>query len=103
MTQAEVELILGPPGNYQSGPTESDPSLDQALCAARNSFGRGEDFESATTLIRWSSDTLFIFVALGPNGTVVAATPMVTKRVHQGPLDNLLWRAKRHWRRWFPE
>jgi hypothetical protein len=24
------------------------------------------------------------------------------KRVEQGPLANLLWRAKRQWHRWFP-
>jgi hypothetical protein len=25
------------------------------------------------------------------------------RRAHQPPLENLIWRAKRQWRKWFPE
>jgi hypothetical protein len=99
MTFAEVEAILGPPGDHTSGPTETN---DPTWFAVTDSFGEPDAILSASTLMEWSSDTIHIWVAFGFEGTVTAAMPSIKNRITQSPLDNLLWRAKRQWHRWFP-
>jgi hypothetical protein len=49
------------------------------------------------------TDGAAVIVSFGPSGEVAEATYMTWAREEQSPLDNLLWRAKRQWRRWFPE
>jgi hypothetical protein len=96
MSLAEVEAILGPPGDYRTGPT------------AYEEVGPTEEYDP--TRMEWWTDTLLIdidFDETGPlerGGTQRAAKAWVDPctRVPQGPLDNLLWRAKRQWHRWFP-
>ena len=53
----------------------------------------------------WMSDREFVVVFFDQAGRVMR--PEVPgyirgERELQGPLDNLLWRAKRQWRTWFP-
>ena len=52
----------------------------------------------------WSGNDRLIIIAFdGPDGRVVALSSEQTRKWNQSPLDNLLWRLKRQWRRWFPE
>jgi hypothetical protein len=105
MTRAEVEAILGPPGDYRTGHGEmdyggtwlSDPGPGFAL---RTSWGPGE----STKYLRadWMGDSFGIVILIGQSGSVVHKLGL-PRRTPQGPLGNLLWRLKRQWRRWFPE
>jgi hypothetical protein len=110
-TKAEVETILGPPGDYRTGRGEEDwgegtsrripdpggvpwgwiksPDLD---------MGRSQTGEQA----HWVSDSVRIWVVMDDTGRV-RDTAVYNRRLTQGPLDNLVWRAKRQWHRWFPE
>jgi hypothetical protein len=92
----QVRGILGPPGDHSTGPVIADGSPKAALGFRRfssNSSNRSDVWvsDSAQVRVKWDDDTSFL----------VVYTPMT--RVPQPFLDNLLWRAKRQWRKWFPE
>jgi hypothetical protein len=95
MTRAEVEAILGPPGDYRTRAT-----------ACRGVPDRVRDFDetdATTDDKQWDGDGGSIHVDYGRAGTVVYVTYREMEEADQGPLDVLLWRAKRLWRRWFPD
>jgi hypothetical protein len=48
------------------------------------------------------SDSFLVGIGIDDSGNVVNKIGE-PGRTTQGPLDNLLWRAKRQWRCWFPE
>jgi hypothetical protein len=84
MSRAEVEAILGSPGEYSTGPLEY------------SYFCMGELPDV------WESDQGVIVVFYGAPSVALDVRWIVPKRKEVGPLDNLLWRAKRQWHRWFP-
>jgi hypothetical protein len=88
MTRADVEAILGPPGDYRSDET-------------RLGFSMG--WPVGGTLF-WHTDEMMILVEFDQSGRMFhrdcIPSPVF---VPKGPLDKLLWRSKRQWRRWFPE
>jgi hypothetical protein len=97
MSQAEVETILGPPGDYRTGPGQGvlawDPILDGTTW-----------HDHCTNGSNWAGDTGWVRVEFdNGDGTVWASEFIESKRIAQHPLENLLWRAKRQWQRWFPE
>jgi len=102
MSRAEVYAILGPPGDYSSGPVEFD---------GRQEFLRGIDLDANEpvdcgnpALARWWSDTGSAWVEFDPSDR--ARPREFTRhlgRLEQSSLDALLWRAKRQWRKWFPQ
>jgi hypothetical protein len=92
MTRAEIEASLGPPGDHTTGPTRPtgrDHGVDGSglVCAS---------------VAHWFTDDGWIAVEFDAKGRVRGWSWRGTKRAEQSPLDNLLWRAKRQWRRWFP-
>jgi hypothetical protein len=105
MSRAEVEAILGPAGDYATGslrfagPTlrvfsgEPSPPSEYVL-----SVRDAEGYD----IVRWRNDTGILTVYFDRTGQVFTKGFFHVERVEQGPLDNLLWRAKRLWRRWFP-
>jgi hypothetical protein len=94
MSREEVEAILGPEGDYTTGPVDF-PSLQQ--------WGFLEELRDATFLA-WVTDTAWVSIALNEPGGVVRTRFVPIQRFEQGPLDNLRWRAKRQWRQWwYPE
>jgi hypothetical protein len=96
ITVAEVEsLIGGPPDDYTTGPT-GYPDQGGTWASVGPRLG-----EKAVASKVWQSDTGCIRVDLGPSGAVVGAYFVPCSRTIQGTLDNLLWRAKRQWHRWF--
>jgi hypothetical protein len=95
MSRAEVEAILGPPGDYSTGPTNSF----HPVSVISNDLRR---VEIGPYAFDWRSDDLSVHV-LFIDSRVVVADAYTNKLVAQSPLDNLLWRAKRQWHRWFPE
>jgi hypothetical protein len=87
MSRAEVEAILGPPGDYRSGYTH--------------------DYETRASLpddLIWETDHVIIVVYFKASGRVrFQRIQLVSLRESSDPLDNLRWRAKRQWRKWFPK
>jgi hypothetical protein len=85
MSRAEVEATLGPPGDYRNGPTTMGSPW----------FVKSEE--------TWFGDWAEVIVYYDANGSVrdIECWPVVLEE--QTRLDNLLWRAKRHWQKWFPE
>jgi hypothetical protein len=87
MTVAEVEAILGPPGDYRSVPSFA-PVFSVHY--------------SETIQETWQGNEGCIQVDF-LDGRVLPASYYAGVRLEWGPLDVLLWRAERQWRRWFPE
>jgi hypothetical protein len=105
MSRAEVEAILGPPGDYATVPfdngsgSEVDPSYVYSQIVRSSSTG----YDSNRVRACWCGNDRLIMIAFdGPNGRVVALSSTQLRKWDQSSLDNLLWRAKRQWHRWFP-
>jgi hypothetical protein len=100
MTPSEVEAILGKAGDYRSGPTEIDV-FTYWPNAPTGTYWPNPPVKNPPVTY-WESDTGQIGVWFADDRAMRAKyTPL--RRVPQGPLDALLWRAKRQWHRWFPE
>jgi hypothetical protein len=97
MSQAEVEAILGPPGDYTTGPVRwmRWMSVDEAVAIS------GSAYDSETPETSWMADTGMISVRFGSHGVYIKRFADAQKEEQTLP-DNLLWRAKRLWRKWFP-
>jgi hypothetical protein len=107
MSRAEVHALLGPPGDYRT--VETEVAVEHAgdfVYSARvarvferfpiSILGPEEEYES------WLGNAGDICVFYGPDG--VSSEEFATvDRVEKSVLDGLLWRAKRQWRRWFPQ
>jgi hypothetical protein len=88
MSQSDVEGILGgPPGDYRTVPTKE---------WMLKPYRPGEEPKT------WQGDTGDIQVVFSPDG---AHQPRFrqAQRIEQSLLDDILWRAKRQWKRWFPK
>ncbi len=99
MTRTEVEAILGPPGDYSTGPLRDCQGCpkssyhDLAMLMSEVSEGGA----------LWLSGTGQAQVWFDSRGRVVdGAFFNECAREPQGQLDNLRWQAKRQWRCWFP-
>jgi hypothetical protein len=112
MSRPELEAILGPPGDYRTGVGER-----AIFDGAGKSLGWSTDRDTYELWPKpgeyltdegpekwgvWISDSIEIQLTLDAFG-VLPGLSAYDRRMTQGPLDNFLWRAKRQWRRWFPE
>lgn len=103
MTRADVEAILGPPGEYDTRPTpywKDWGDSHKQVVFDEAEFWRALNALSPTQ--EWSTDTALIKVLYDRSGTTVAAEYWVMRREPTSPLDDLLWRVQQTWRRWFP-
>ncbi len=89
ISQAEVEAILGPPGDYRTVLTQEPPRPDLKR------LGHPSGYEV------WVGDTGH-FLVFYSHDVVSHKTLFPAVAAEQTPLDNLFWRAKRQWRKWFP-
>jgi hypothetical protein len=101
MSRADVEAILGPPGDYRTVPGRELFAIDRAIQSSRVK-AREDEFSLGLAFLVWSGDAHTIRIAFGPEGVLDSYIEPVLRQ-EQSPLDNFLWRAKRQWRRWFPE
>jgi hypothetical protein len=83
MSLDEVEAILGPPGDYRTGPTNG-----------------GSPF-FVKERYRWSGDTAEIEMRLDSSKRADQVSCWPANRVAQDPIANAIWRLTRQWRRWF--
>jgi hypothetical protein len=94
MSRGEVEAILGPPGDYTTGPTAR---FGESVYLNGSPF----DWDTINSVRVWSGDAALVTVKVDEQRKVVNAMCTFMHRVPQGPLDGLLWRAKRQYWRWF--
>jgi hypothetical protein len=103
MSRAEVEAILGPAGDYSSGPLEftlalfsftggTRPTRDYEPPSRRDFFGDG-----LVDIVEWRTDKWLIVIYFSPTGPLRSERHHVV-RADQSVFENLLWRAKRQWR-----
>jgi hypothetical protein len=94
MTRDRVEAILGPPGDFATGPTTNAqigrPSIGVILA-------RGQ----GTSISEWTGDSAIIVVAW-QSDRVSWCRCDDNQRSTLGPLDTLGWRLDRQMERWFP-
>ena len=107
MSRAEVEEILGLPGDYRTGPGATnlgrdviawviDPDVHPYPPSSWSKIDEGPHSWGY-----WLGDSFQISVAIDDSGQVQEMHGF-PRRTTQGVFDNLLWRAKRQWHRWFP-
>jgi hypothetical protein len=117
MTFAEVEALLGPWGNYRTGPTTDGTAYLWSPSGRCPPGMPSTDLPDGSLGLGWELDTAEVVVwvkppdDLGPEAfdsdrfaslEVISARYSNMKLVEQTFLDNLLWRASQ-WRKWFPE
>jgi hypothetical protein len=110
MSRAEVEAILGSPGDYRTGPTElvlvsgiSDAVSTPAQMA--HYFGKPnpvpELFDNGCTFGLWQCDGTVIWICYDKGGVSMSEfAPLARER--RGAVTDFVWRLERMWRRWFP-
>jgi hypothetical protein len=113
MGHVQVEAILGPPGDYRTGTGEDLASGSEGW----SWYPEGESVRDGDWLVVepdgsmmdslgpryvWISDTAQVQLRFDEDGPLIDRSFNPGRRLYQSPLDNLLWRAKRQWHRWFP-
>jgi hypothetical protein len=106
---AEVEAILGPAGDYRTGLGESAfeggcwiDDVDGSW-PAWSVLPSGSETGEMRKCATWVNDTGIIGIDFDCSDAVLARSFYTRRKVEQSTLDNLLWRLKRQWHRWFPE
>jgi hypothetical protein len=100
MTLAEATAILGPPGDYRSGATES--------CDRRDPFGStfqtviGNRIESNDRRVVWDTDSARVIVTFDVSDQLVGGSLISMQKTKVSLVENVRWRAKRLWDKWFP-
>jgi len=97
MSRAQIRAILGAPQDCSTGPT----TLTRGEREWHQASGHLENIQLSSVDV-WLSDTAAITVFSGQDGVANAITFVPVTKTHQGLFENLLWRAKRQWHRWFP-
>jgi hypothetical protein len=95
MSRAEVEAILGPPGDYTTGPTRTTGFI-------RSTSRPHDPFFERQSHAEWLTDDLKFQVRFDSENRVAAQYWSYSERLQQNPFENRLWRAERQWRKWFP-
>jgi hypothetical protein len=111
VSRAEVESLLGPPGDYRTGLGESNESFssgsgglvfahwipDETAEGFEREFGKSD----ATRAV-WVGDTYAMAIYFSSDRPLYFYS-FKRRKLPQGPIDQLRWRAERLWRKWFPE
>ncbi len=114
MSRAEVESLLGPPGDYRTGPGEAQQNLGTGLVTNWREWEPDEDSgwtaDFMTTFYgvnasknvfyaRWLGDTGEVRITFYSD-CVLFPDFTARRKLPQGPLDYLRWRLGRLWRTW---
>jgi hypothetical protein len=92
MTLANVEALLGPPGDYRTGPTQPSPRI-----LSGRSWGPWWTYEGVSQQ-HWEGDGARITVWLDPDGRVLESLAFPMEPEPVGLLALLRWRWD-HWRK----
>jgi hypothetical protein len=92
MTRADVEAILGPPGDFRTAPTvrACEPGPPAATTTG------------PLTCLTWDADTLSIYVYVDSAGEVESTYSLKNVLAEPDAARGVLWRARQMWRKWFP-
>ena len=104
MSPSDVKAVLGPPGDYTSGPGHPASYDVDYLLDARAAFykpAQSEPHWLTPATEWWLCDGGWIGVCFDRDNKVEVVVLRPFARDRQGPLENLFWRAKRQWHRWF--
>jgi hypothetical protein len=103
MTAEQVEAILGPPGDYRTRPGgDPDQLVNYSHIFDQREWLGAHVGQPGTAVRKWQNDSTLLEVFFGNDGRVTAVICESWDREEHGPLDILLWRLNRQWRRWFP-
>jgi hypothetical protein len=108
MSRAEVEAILGPPGDYRTGlgetasPIDGDGLPDEEWEDTGSEWHDLPMFRGVAKAGTWVGDSVQIHIDIDGDERVLRSTALGRRRT-QGAFDGLLWRVHRQWRKWFPE
>ena len=103
MNRADIDDIIGsPPGDYRTGPVFEIPHSTQGVY--------WEDEHEQEWIVRspnlpaykWETDRAELELIFLESGEVATGSFTRVARQKVGPVDSLVWRAKRQWRRFFP-
>jgi hypothetical protein len=97
MTRAEVETILGPPGDHRTEPAEYSRLV---YLAGQRAQSIGDDYPAASHW--WEGNTSLVIVSYNYSDRVTDFTRADAINPKPSAVEILLWRAKRQWHRWFP-
>jgi hypothetical protein len=112
MSQANVEAILGPPGDYRTSCGEtpviigddtiwtSDGDLDDRLAKSTRKFGWIPKERGRFGI--WMSDTFFADISIDATEQVTEIRGWPRRTKTQTAFDSFLWRINRQRHRWFP-
>jgi hypothetical protein len=111
MSRAEVEAILGPPRDNSTGPLQYAGRSLQMFGGSRGTHRTGSYVPLAhvgvlgdqTERVEWRNDRQMLHVYFLPSGRVGEKSFLDVSRIDRSLYWDLVWRAKRQWRRWFPE
>jgi hypothetical protein len=108
MSRGEVVAILGPPGDYTTAPSERDwERYRRESVVLDDNWLRAVDDRkllwSESRMETWDSDAASAIVIFDASDRVFVTDYRDNKKEEQTLLENLAWRAKRQWRKWFPE
>ena len=105
MSRAEIQTIIGgPPGDYSTHPTIPVPGgLLRYPAAHEEPFLVRRALRATDLTERWQDDGARLTVSFDQSGHALEARYESLGGIKLRPLDNLRWRARRQWRRWFPE
>jgi hypothetical protein len=99
MSRADVEVILGPPGDYTTGPLTVGGSF--TISPWHVNATRLYPNDENGTPYDWLTDTGWYTVTFDDSGKVEGRDFESATKAKQGTVDNLLWQVERQWRRWF--
>jgi hypothetical protein len=105
MSRAEIQTIIGgPPGDYSTHPTIPVPGgLLQYPAGHDEPFLVTRALRATELTEHWQDDGARLTVSFDRSGHALEARYESLGGWELKPLDNLLWRLKRQWHRWFPE
>jgi hypothetical protein len=93
-SRAELLSILGPPGDFTSGPVATTGRFEELASVPSECVISGSsDY--------WKTDTASVYVLAMKDGRAILVYDR-ENRLPPGALDKLWWRAKRQWHLWFP-
>jgi hypothetical protein len=94
MTRAEVEAILGPPGDYHTEPVPFPGPCGFRLISIV------KEMENKSC---WKTDACYGSVTYGDAGRVENADYMASRWANESRFHSFRRLVERQWRKWFPE
>jgi hypothetical protein len=92
MTRAQVEAIVGPPGDFTTGPVYASRGLGDDVDHA------GEDCQNQEF---WCNDGVRLILGFDRDSKVCAKAVTKMDLVPLSLSERAIWRIRRQWHRWF--